>query len=277
MKHSFALGRFVLVIAALFASACVAPFDAEQGQDAEDVSAQAAGTSNALTSNALTSNALTSNALTSNALTSNALTSNALTSNALTREALRDPSARTLLRYIVGCALPAGDLLALEIDGEPYSFHGELGLAPDWATDGGACDGACRSWISGCVLSRVNYLGESVRISVRGDRAELEPDKIELRDFTHREATYYGDIFAERPRYYACLAPGASSIPRVCGPSLDGCVMSIVDHCDVVCDEPDRNGSFPNCRGKAPSASAKRLPGAAPHKGCVTVYTSANP
>src|SRR5450432_679613 len=78
-------------------SEVVAPLEAENG----------------LTSNGLTSNGLTSNGLTSNGLTSNGLTSNGLVANAYVLSALRDLTAtgqlnRTVFRYLVSCALPAG-------------------------------------------------------------------------------------------------------------------------------------------------------------------------
>jgi hypothetical protein len=211
---------------------------------------EAALTSNALTSNALTSNALTSNALTSNALTSNALTSNALTSNALTSNALTDANARELLRYVVSCALPKGAKIELTIDGTAYRFEGQLGLAPEWGLDGGSCDATCRGWVSGCVLSRLNYLGQAVPISVRGDSPALGTTPAERGAFPKREAAYFGDIFASPQINYACLSPGSTSLTRVCGPSLDGCPVHVVAMCNDACDAPSLQGAYPNCRDK---------------------------
>ena len=69
-------------------------------------------------------------------------------------------------------------------------------------------------------------------------------------EFTHREATYYGDIFSQPQVRYACLSPGETSNPRVCGPSLDDCVMDVVGACDAACDLPESTGAFPKCRDK---------------------------
>ncbi|WP_437693234.1 hypothetical protein [Sorangium sp. So ce176] len=273
MDHSPKLAAFVLAVTALATSACAASLDPEApAEDAEDAASQAVQTHNALTSNALTSNALTADVLTSSALTSSALTAEALSASALTAEALRDPAARTLLKYIASCALPAGERLTVAVDGARLSFPGELGLAPAWGQEGGSCDGACRSWVSGCVLARVNYLGQKVNISVRGDREELEADKTERAAFPTREATYYGDIFAEQPVYKACLPPGASAIPRVCGPSLEACAIEIAGPCDALCDEPTGDGSFPNCRDAVRRPSGKLAVGRTPHPGSVTVF-----
>ncbi|AUX42798.1 membrane protein [Sorangium cellulosum] len=270
MEHSPNLAAFVLAVAALSTSACVAPLDPEE--ETEGSASQAIHAHNALTSNALTSNALTSNALTSNALTSNALTSNALTSNALTADALHDPAARTLLRYVVGCALPAGERFTVDLDGTTFAFHGELGLAQGWGKEGGACDKECRTWVSGCVIARVNYLGERVSISVRGDRAELQADKAERREYHTQEATYYGDIFSAEPHYHACLPRHAWAIPRVCGPSTETCAIEIAGRCDEVCEAPRRDGSFPNCRATFRTRSGERHVRRAPYHGSITVF-----
>ncbi|WP_438020546.1 hypothetical protein WMF18_16360 [Sorangium sp. So ce315] len=273
MEQSPKLAAFVLAVAALSTSACAASLDPEAPADeAEDSASQAVQAHNALTSNALTSNALTADVMTASALTASALTAEALSSNALTAAALRDPDARTLLKYIASCALPADKSLTVSVDGVRLAFPGELGLAARWGQQGGACDGACRSWVSGCVLARLNYLGQKVSISVRGDRKELQADKAERAAFPRREATYFGDIFAERPVYQACLPPGASAIPRVCGPSLEACAVEIAGPCDALCDEPTDDGSFPNCRGTVRRPSGKIAVGKAPHAGSVTVF-----
>ncbi|KYF48488.1 hypothetical protein BE08_15580 [Sorangium cellulosum] len=160
----------------------------------------------------------------------------------------------------------------MSVDGARLAFPGELGLAARWGQEGGACDRACRSWVSGCVLARLNYLGQKVSISVRGDREELQADKAERAAFPRREATYFGDIFAEQPVYQACLPPGTSAIPRVCGPSLEACAVEIAGPCDALCDEPTDDGSFPNCRGAVRRPSGKIAVGKAPHAGSVTVF-----
>ncbi|WP_437563545.1 hypothetical protein [Sorangium sp. So ce542] len=273
MEHSPKLAALVLAVAALCTGACAAPLDPDPSAEAEDGdSSQAVWSNNALTSNALTSNALTAEALTSKALTSNALTAEALSENPLTAAALRDPAARTALRYIASCALPRGERLTLTVDGDELSFPGELGLAPRWGKEGGSCDGACRSWVSGCVLARVNYLGERVRISLRGDRAELLADKVERAAFPVREATYYGDIFAPRPLYRACLPRETSAIPRVCGPSLEACAIEVAGSCERLCDAPSGDGSFRNCRSTDRVRSGELAVEEAPHPGSVTVF-----
>jgi len=205
-------------------------------------------TANALTANALTANALTANALTANALTANALTANALTANALTANGLRDPLSRELLKYVVSCALPDGTDVTVQIDGTTYEFPGSIGLAPEWGRAHGSCDGSCQRWVSACVLARVDAAGVEREISIRGDNPALRPVLHELRDYPHREATYYGNIFADYEPRYLCLSPGATSDQRVCGPSLDNCPMTVVGSCDDVCADRGAFGTFQDCR-----------------------------
>jgi hypothetical protein len=204
-------------------------------------------TTNALTTNALTTNALTTNALTTNALTTNALTTNALTTNALTTNALRDPLARELMKYVISCALDEKDSISLKIDGKRYKFDGQLGLATEWGERDGSCDGSCQRWVSACVLARVDAKGIELPISVRGAHRALLPTWKELRDYTYREASYYGNLFTKGQPKYLCLAPGRTSDKRVCGESLANCPMTVTGACDDVCEDEGWFGAFNDC------------------------------
>ena len=221
-----------------------------------------------VTVNSLTSNALTANSLTSNSLTSNALTAHALTSNSLTLMALEDPEARLVLKYVTGCALPEGAHFDIEVDGQIYGFDGELGLAPEWGRPNGKCNNECKSWVSGCIISRLDYLGEPQLISIRGKHNALLADEAERADYPKREATYYGNVFASPQRIYACLSPGETSIPRVCGPSFEDCVLDVQGECDDVCGRVSkRDGSFPRCESERTNSCGKEV-----HQGSVTVF-----
>ncbi|WP_437762848.1 hypothetical protein WMF27_44110 [Sorangium sp. So ce281] len=233
-------------------AACVASAELEGDDEAVEEVQQAAITVNALTVNALTVNALTVNALTVNALTVNALTVNSLMGSSLTRDALRTPESRELLRFIVGCALPEEARLNVKIDGVSYSFVGDLGLAPEWGSKRGSCDEDCQEWVSACLLARVNYRGEHVMISLRGQHEALSSTKRELARYDEAEATYFGNVFQKPQRLFACLAPGKRQIPRVCGPSIDRCPIDVVGKCEDVCDGPRSDGSFLNCRDREP-------------------------
>src|SRR5262249_37072515 len=149
--------------------------------------------------------------------------------------ALRNPDSRNVLSYIVSCALPADQSIDIAIDGAPYSFQGELGLAPEWGEAGGSCGKNCQEWVSACVLARLDFLGQKHVSSVRGENKGLEACVDERETYTQREATYYGNLFVTPQRRYACLSPGQTEIPRVCGPTIEGCAVQVLGSCEDLC------------------------------------------
>ncbi|WP_437567042.1 hypothetical protein [Sorangium sp. So ce542] len=246
MTKSPLLALAIAAAASLVQLGCaVLPEDAaEEPVDADEQAA--------IMGNGLTFNALTFNGLTFNALTFNALTFNGLTLNGSAMAALSDPLGRQKLSAIVACALPRGEAIRLNVDGVDHAFEGSVGLAPEWGKPGGACGESCKSWVSACVISRVNYLGQSVRISVRGKDRALTSTREEREGYTKREGAYFGDIFATPQKHYACVAPGASQIPRVCGPSIRDCsAIEVLGACDDVCGHELSDGAFDRCRDRS--------------------------
>jgi len=225
-----------------------------EADDGTDTVQSAVTVDNSLTINSLTINSLTINSLTINSLTINSLTINSLAINALVADALRDPLARDLFKYIVSCALDDSDGVSIRVDGKRYEFRGDVGLAPEWGRERGSCDGACQRWVSACVLARVDAAGVKRTISLRGDNPALDPVDRELRHFTDREATYYGNLFVRDQPRFLCLSPDKSSDPRVCGDSMSDCPMTVTGACDDACAADDGPyGSFGDCsdRGRA--------------------------
>ncbi len=258
------LSFLLLLLLAPSVAACAS--EPWEETDAEDV----AITSSAVTAvNALCANALTANALTANALTANALTANALTANALTMNELSSPAARQVFSYVVSCALPAGAQVDLTLDGQGYSFAGQLGVAPAWGQEGGFCDASCVSWVSGCVIARLNKLGVSVPISLRGANSALAVTTAELTQFDTMDGAYYGDIFSSPMRLYACFPPWSSSLERVCGSTVDGCAVTVAGWCNQTCAKSTHDGSYPDCRdgNKGGNGGSTRI-----FPGSVTVY-----
>ena len=193
--------------------------------------------------------ALSNNALSNNALSNNALSNNALSNNAILVAALTDPNARELLKYIVSCALPPTSKVDFTSEGVDYSYPGELGLTPKWGLPGGTCSETCQRWISACVMARVDYLGEKVSISLRGPHANRATTPAERAAYTVREGVYYGNIFrdpADQERY-ACVAPGRHGLPRVCGPTLDGCFLKATGWCNDTCGSALPDGAYLDC------------------------------
>jgi hypothetical protein len=243
----------VALLCALPLVGCLAP-DGDVNDESVDAVQQAALTNNALTNNALTNNALTNNALTNNALTNNALTNNALTNNALLSTALTDANAREVFKYIVSCALPPGAQVNVVAGGVSYSYAGELGLAAPWGAPNGTCNTTCQQWVSACVMSRVDYLGVKVQISVRGDTPALIATRAEQNTYSVSEGAYFGNIFAATPQRYACVAPGRTGLPRVCGPTTAGCVVENLGSCSDVCTKTKADGAYTKCSNEDSAA-----------------------
>jgi hypothetical protein len=238
----------LVAVASLTLAACSgAPGEVEErtGTTQEE-----AVSNNALVANALVANALVANALVANALVANELTSNALVANALVANSLKDPQSQELFQYIVSCALPAGESVTVDIQGSPVTFDGELGLASQWGKPHGHCNESCQEWVSACLLARLDYLGVKKEISIRGDHPALAVSASEAAAYSVREATYFGNVFTapDPQRRYACLSPGQTEISRVCGPSIQGCVVEVDDSCNHVCAHPTPDGAFQNCR-----------------------------
>jgi hypothetical protein len=217
------------------------------------VAAQASLTANSLTANSLTANSLTANSLTANSLTTNSLTADSLMANSLTASALEDPAARSVLKYIVGCALPAGAEIAITVDGTDYQYEGQLGIAPQWGQDGGQCDDVCVAAVSSCVLGRLNYLGEVVALSMRG-AAPLATSPDEMSAYPNVDGVYFGNVFTSPQIRLACLPPGVTELTRVCGPSLTDCVVTSVGQCTDVCEGTRSDDSFTTCGDQPPGA-----------------------
>ncbi|WP_433934688.1 hypothetical protein AB3662_08755 [Sorangium cellulosum] len=250
MRNQLELATSILGLLSVCLPACVG--DAESPEEYVDEIAQEAFTKNAFTKNALKASALTTDRLATEALTGNPLTNDGIAGSSHVLSALRDPLAREFLTYVAGCALPAGQAVRVSLDGQEHVFKGDVGLAPEWGRAHGKCNARCQGWVSACMLARVNYLGESIPISMRGKNKALEADAEERESFPHREGAYFGDVFAPEPLRFACRSPGSTLIARVCGGTgvdVSGCIIDVLGECDDLCGRPTADGSFPNCVG----------------------------
>jgi len=194
-----------------------------------------------LSANRLSANELVTNRLAANALLTEALPDVALTSSsiaaAVAPEALADEFVQSVLEYMVSCALVPGQHVEVVIDGDVVVYDGALGLAPQWGAEDGTCDAACRGWVSACLIARTNAAGESVQISLLGDRPGLDPSVEESIVFDIEEATYFGDLFGATKAMYACLPTGATGPARTCGTDGADCPIAVLGECDEVCDD----------------------------------------
>jgi hypothetical protein len=241
MKHFGNISGGMLAIAlAVGTSACETPEDEDRGGliDDGDVNGDVQGFRGLPTYNGLElGNGLTFTnglALTNGLAVSNGLAyqnglavSNGLaytsglssTSGYMTSEA-----GRKLIKYIVECALPSGD----SITKGSYTFAGKVGLAPEWKY--GTCGRYCQEWISACLLARTNEFGITVKIDMRANHSAIGtgPGGSE---FTEQEGAFFGNLFANPPKAYACQGQNAANAyysNRTC--SYGRCAMKEVDY-----------------------------------------------
>ncbi len=113
---------------------------------------------------------------------------------------LLDPSRRDTVRYLVECALPLGHSIEKDVEGEPepLTFHGAIGLAHEWETEG--CDQDCQEWVSACMLARTNASGQAVTIWMRADHDAIG-DGASLA-FPVYEASFFGNLFAGSSKHF---------------------------------------------------------------------------
>lgn len=233
------------------------------------------GSVEAAASALLNHNALNPNALNPNALNPNALDPNALDLGALARNRLHGASilsaisapgevgamSRQLLQYIVSCALsPSQSIRVSWRDAQGVlheeSYSGHLGLATSWSRE--PLSASREQWISACVASRANLAGVSVLISSRGAHAALRyPDRYEVEAYPHEEGAFWGNLFSDPPRLYACYnahnVENSRALERDCAAGHvdeeDGGVtecpnIHIVGPCHLRCAELDGPGEY---------------------------------
>jgi len=137
--------------------------------------------------------------LTGNALMPAQLAETAVTTAVLdaTSAAAMTPSlaAVKVLDYAVGCALASTQSITFTTNGSTYTVAGEMGIAPGWVTAG--LSPAEASWVSACVLSRVNFAGVMVSISDRGAATGLDASAAELAGYQVEEGAFWGNVFAD--------------------------------------------------------------------------------
>ena len=242
----------------LFSGGCAA--SPEKYEDDIGVSPSPALNANALNANALNANALNANALSGGALATGSLSADAL--SAVQHASATGDLSRQLLRYMVSCALDATQSVSFTwVDGDGVAhdetYPGLLALAPSWASGPLSSEG--RGWVSACLISRVNYFGETVTLSSRGAHASLGTSASELAAYTMEEGAFWGDVFAEIPTAYACDhepndAHSRDSL-RVCAAgyvdapgSVQSCgLIQRLGSCDAACGQLSAEQYYTSC------------------------------
>ena len=151
---------------------------------------------------------------------------------------------KTILEYLIGCALPAGtDVQVTDIDNSQLTYSGSLGYAPTWET--GPIDLPGRRRVSACLAARSNSLGKTNQVSLRipGDAI----GKLEEIRFAHHEGAFAGDLFDDTAPYVkSCAAAGGIS-GRTCASDAESCGFDSIGDCAIECTEAADSGTYTAC------------------------------
>lgn len=158
-------------------------------------------------------NRIAVNKLSANRLALNKLSANKLSANRLARnDLLVDATSAEVMEYVVSCALSPDQTLTVDVEGTPYVFTGELGLAPRWTRR--PLSKKEKRWVSACLIARVNLFEIAVPISLRGPHKALVVTPEEAAQFPVEEGAFYGDIFKpidEPIEWVACRGSGQAA------------------------------------------------------------------
>jgi len=167
-------------------------------------------TVNGMTVNGMSTTGMTADGMSENGMAANAPYWNGLSANGLTADALgttefqnwfasNEPGySDMVMRYIVRCALPAGQSLSFTDASEVvHTWNGVLGLAPAWAK-GGAIPLVEQQLVSACLGAHTNKYGIHVNISIRGKKGDgslIPVEATEFATFNVPEACFFGNFF----------------------------------------------------------------------------------
>ncbi|HEX8537922.1 MAG TPA: hypothetical protein VF664_10705, partial [Cystobacter sp.] len=216
--------RLMLVLSLMGVVACGVeqPPDEMQGLESRP---QAFEEDNGLSLNGLSLNGLSLNGLSLNGLSLNGLSSADFIAWFNSADGGNVAGHETLMKYLVRCAVPAGQVRVFvnPATGVRYSWEGGMGLAPQWSSGTPATRDE-QQIISACLAAHANNYGVHVPISVLGKDAmgDLIPfTSQELVNFSQREACFFGNLFIPGGALFAgnhmdALSPDQST-PRPCG------------------------------------------------------------
>lgn len=210
-----------------------------------------------------------------NSLSAHHLETTSLASHAMVRQRLADgtliagdveglegsKATRSLLSYIVRCALRPGDVLMVSHEGHAFQFPGQLGLAAAWEARGLTIDEMEK--VSGCLIAHVNAFRTPVQLSGRMV-GSLGADEAERAGYRGYEGTFFGRAFItpsedESIALYACQGDDAEIArahapidrrKRRCTDGHDDCgAIVALGRCREVCDSYVDEYGWTDCRG----------------------------
>jgi hypothetical protein len=183
-------------------------------------------------------NGLTPNGLATNGLAFNGLAFNGLATPAFSAWFDLDPAqADIAMKYVVQCAAATGEVRTYTHGTQSYTWSGNLGLTPGWASGAPATETE-QQLISSCLAAHVNKYGVNILLSVLGrdDRGRAIPyTSSELARFSQREGCFFGNLFTQEGIYAGSdqgLLSARESTARACG--FTGNAAAMRDTCEPI-------------------------------------------
>ena len=180
---------------------------------------------NGLSTNGMSTNGMSTNGLSTNGLSTNGLSTNGMSTNGFSTWFLSNPASYSdmVMKYVVRCAVPAGQSLSHTSAGVTYTWPGNLGLAPVWAS-GQPIPLAEQELVSACLAAHANKYGVEVAISVRGFQSDgatqIAYAADENTNYSVKEGCFFGNLFDGSGVFSAyensALSSGANSSYRAC-------------------------------------------------------------
>ncbi|HYO72884.1 MAG TPA: hypothetical protein VEU33_43170 [Archangium sp.] len=181
--------------------------------------------------NGLAFNGLAFNGLAFNGLAFNGLAFNGLNSSEFHAWFQEDPALRgMLMHYMVQCTVSSGQTRTYTspTTGISYTWTGNLGLAPDWAS-GKPSTVKEQQVVSACLAAHGNKYGVHIPMSVLGKDAQevsIPYTSSELNTFSEREGCFFGNLFNNEGLYAASDGPPL----QVEESTARGCALSTVEN-----------------------------------------------
>lgn len=210
--------------------------------------------------NGLAFNGLAFNGLAFNGLAFNGLAFNGLNTTEFQNWFQQEPALRNMLMsYLIQCAVASGQerVFTDTSTGTTYTWKGNLGLAPDWASGMPATEKE-QQIVSACLAAHGNKYGIHIPISVLGKNAKAETipyTSSELTTFSAREGCFFGNLFKSGEGLYAVSDGSPLQVEES---TARGCALSSVKndptqvclplsrlgtYCDKICI-PDASKKF---------------------------------
>jgi len=190
------LKTLALITLSVAVGACGGAADPQQGAAKEP--RVPLDTSALTSSNGMSTNGMSTNGMSTNGLALSGLNAAYFESSSFSTWFATNPSySDMVMQYLAKCALPSGVTVNYVSLGVTYTWVGELGLAPQWAS-GNPAPLIEQQLVSACFAAHANKYGVHMSISVRGYQeggALIPVGATEQSQFDDDEGCYFGNIF----------------------------------------------------------------------------------